>query len=182
VSSLPSASDNRSQQQAKSGYFTPLASAKNMLLTMLNLDGTLVSVPVHGVVDGDRAYFRTWRRSGTWKRLRQDDWVQVTPCTLLGLCRYGPTRNATARLLAGEEASMAAEKLARKYSIRHGFLSTFVYGLIRCPAVYYELHAEETVEPRADEPAGLQVYEAANPPSRRLPRGELCRRPTQFQS
>ena len=49
-----------------------------------------MSVRVQGIIDGDRAYFRTWSRSGTVKRLREANGMQVTPCDVLGLCSYGP--------------------------------------------------------------------------------------------
>jgi hypothetical protein len=62
-----------------------------------------VSVRVQGIIDGDRAYFRTWSRSGTVKRLREANGMQVTPCDVLGLCSYGPPLDAAARLLADEE-------------------------------------------------------------------------------
>ena len=55
-------------------------------------------------------------QSRTAKRLRHNDWVQAAPCAALGLYRYGPWLDATARLLAGEEASQAEEKLARQAS------------------------------------------------------------------
>ena len=54
------------------------------------LDGTFVSTAVHGVVDGDRAYFRIWSRSGIVKRLEHAGAVQLTPCSVLGLWSYPP--------------------------------------------------------------------------------------------
>jgi hypothetical protein len=64
-----SGTDDRYQDQAAEGYFARLASARYMLLTTIELDGTFVSAAVHGVVDGDRAYFRILSRPGIVKRL-----------------------------------------------------------------------------------------------------------------
>ena len=94
--SRPSTSDSSYQREAADGgYFAALAPAKYMLLTTFKREGTPVSTPVQGVIDGKRAYFRVWRQSGTVKRLRHTAGVQVTPCTVLGLCSFGPPINAT---------------------------------------------------------------------------------------
>ena len=61
-----SAAKGASQHEATAGYFGPLRSARYMLLTTFKQDGIPVSSHVHGVVDGDRAYFisplTTWPR------------------------------------------------------------------------------------------------------------------------
>ena len=61
---------NYQQEAADGGYFATLAPAKYMLLTTFKREGTPVSTPVQGVIDGKRAYFRVWSQSGTVKRLR----------------------------------------------------------------------------------------------------------------
>lgn len=79
-----SATDDGYQDEAAEGNFARLASTRGMLLTTIKLDGTFMSAPVQGVVDGDRAYFRAWGWSGMVKRLEHTDVVQVTPCSVLG--------------------------------------------------------------------------------------------------
>ena len=115
---------------ADGSHFAPLAQARYLLLTTFRQKGAPVSVRVQGIIDGERAYFRTWSRSGTIKRLRHANGVQVTPCDVLGLCSYGPPLDAAARLLAGEEASRIAGQLASKYPVRRPFLARLRYG--RC--------------------------------------------------
>jgi hypothetical protein len=138
--SRPVVADSTYQQQAADGgYFAALAPARYMLLTTFKRGGTPVSVPVPGVTDGRRAYFRAWSQSATVKRLRHTDAVQVTPCTVLGLCSFGPPIDATARLLSGEKASWAAGKLARKYPDRYRFLIPLLYRTWRRQMVLYEL-------------------------------------------
>lgn len=46
------------------GYFAPLADSKYMLLSTFRRNGSPVSTPVHVVVEGDAAFFRTWDVSG----------------------------------------------------------------------------------------------------------------------
>ena len=104
------------------GYFASLALAKGMLLTTFRRDGTPVSAAVPGVVDGGRAYFGAWSRSGSVKRLRHSGLVQVTPCSVRGFFTNGPPLDAVARTLSGQEATGVAGKLARKYPVRHRFL------------------------------------------------------------
>jgi hypothetical protein len=63
----------------------------------------------------------------------------VAPCTALGLYRYGPWLDATARLLAGEEASQAARRLARQHPGRPGGLARVAPRIRGARPVHYEL-------------------------------------------
>ena len=132
------------QQEATDGYFGPLRSAKHMLLTTFKPDGIPVSTHVHGIVDGERAYFRAWCQSDTAKRLRHVDDVQVTACPMLGLT-VGPPIDAVARLLPGEEASWVARKLARKYPLHQHFLIPLLHRTRRWHMAHYELLTYEAV-------------------------------------
>jgi PPOX class probable F420-dependent enzyme len=97
-------------------------------------------------VDGDRVYFRTWSGSGPSKRLGHTGRVLVAPCTVLGLCSFGPPFNATARRLAGEQAGRAARKLADEHPARHRLLTTLSRWTRRWQPVHYELLADEAPE------------------------------------
>src|SRR5688500_10383631 len=78
-----------------------LATQWAVLLTTYRRDGTPVATPVNIVVDGARAYFRTYDRSGKAKRLAHDARVEVAACTWRGR-RTGPAMRGTARPLSGE--------------------------------------------------------------------------------
>ena len=135
-----SVADRRYREETAGGnYFAPLAKARYLLLTTFKQKGTPVSGPVQGIVDGDRAYLRVWSQSGTVRRLRHTDGVQVAPCGALGLCSQGPPLDAAARRLAGEEASRVAGQLARKYPVRRRSLAQRVQRARRRRLVYYEL-------------------------------------------
>jgi PPOX class probable F420-dependent enzyme len=114
-----------------------------MLVTTFRQDGTPVSAPVRVAADGDRVYFQAWSRSGLSKRLRHTDWVQVVPCSVLGLYSYGQPLDATARLLAGEEAGRAAGLLAGAYPASQKFLIRLLRRLGGWQRVSYELQADE---------------------------------------
>ena len=134
--------DSRARQDAiGDGYFASLAPAKYMLLTTFTRDGKPVATAQRTVLDGDRAYFRTGHPTGPSRRLRDGGWVQVAPCSVLGLVRYDLPLDATARLLAGEEASTAAARLASKYPGRHRFLRRLFHRVLRRETAYYELRA-----------------------------------------
>lgn len=111
------------------------------MLTTFKPSGTPVSTAMHGIVDGDRAYFRAWTRSGPVKRLRHTATVQVAPCTALGLCNYRGPIWATARLLPAEEAGLVAGELARKYPLQHRLLSRLLRRTRRWQMLHYELLA-----------------------------------------
>jgi uncharacterized protein len=120
-------------------YFAPLAKGRYLLLTTFRQKGTPVSAVVQGITDGDRAYFRVRSRSGTARRLRRTDGVQVAPCRALGLWSYGPPLDAAARPLAGEEGSRVAGQLDRKYPVRHLSLAWLLQRAGRRRLAYYEL-------------------------------------------
>ena len=139
MASAPATADDVSAREAADGYFSALVPAKHVLVTTFKWGRTPASSPVRMVVQGDRAYFRAWSRSPAWKRLRHSSWVQVAPCTALGLYRRGPWLDATARMLAGEEASRAAKRLAREPPARLGGLASLAHRLRGARPVHYEL-------------------------------------------
>ncbi len=94
-----------------------------------------MSARVQGIVEGNRAYFGAASTSGTVKRIRRDDSVQVTACNAMGMVSYGQPQYAAVRLLAGEEASQVAAQLARRYPARRRFLSRLRHQT----TVYYQL-------------------------------------------
>jgi len=142
----PSTTDRPGREGARTGRPAPLASAKYLLLTSFNRDGAAAATPVRVLADADRAYFRASDASGLSKRLRHTDWVQVSPCTVLGVCRTGQTVDATARQLAGEEASWAAEQLAPRYPVWRRFLGSLARRVTGRRAVYYEVQPDEAAE------------------------------------
>jgi uncharacterized protein len=166
----PSTTDRPGQEAAHHNEPVSLASAKRLLITSFNRAGAPLATPVRALADGDRAYFRTSDASGISKRLRHTDWVQVAPCTVLGLCRTGPTIDATARLLADAEARQAAGQLVPKYPARRRFLRSLVYRVAGRQIVYYELRPDEVLAEPAAPPAGAaQARDRA--PVRFIPAG-----------
>jgi hypothetical protein len=97
--------------------------------------------------------------------------VQVAPCTALGVCRTGPTVDATARLLAGPEAGRAAERLAAKHPAWRGFLGSLARRVTGRRAVYYELRPDETSEEPAAPPT-VAAQARKRVPARLVPAGD----------
>ena len=115
-----------------------------MLLTTLKADGRApVNSAVRVAADGDRAWFRTRSGSAAAKRLGRAGRVQVAPCTVLGLCSFGPPFSATARLLAGEHARRAERKLAGNRRLRHRVAIPLPGWMRRWRPVFYELVADD---------------------------------------
>ena len=163
----PPTTDRPAHEAARGGQPAPLASAKYLLLTTFTRDGAPQATPVRALASGDRAYFRTRDASGVSKRLRHTDWVQVAPCTMLGICRTGPTVDATARLLADAEASRAAEQLAPQYPGWRRLLSSLAHRVTRRRTVYYELQPDETAAaPAAPASPGPQMVTRPMPVAR----------------
>ena len=143
MSSRVITTDSTSPRAAAGSYFAWLASARYVLLTTFRRDGTPVSAPVRVVADGNRLYFWAPGSSGTSKRIQRTDWVQVARCTVLGICRYGPTINAAARLLAGEEADRAAAKVAGRRPAWRRPLARMWHRVPGWRPVHYELRLDK---------------------------------------
>ena len=152
MSSRPSTTDSSGHETPQGGRFVTLESAKYLLLTTFKQDGTPMAVPVRVVVDGDRAYFGVWGASGTAKRIRRTDWVQVVRSTPLGMASFGPRINATARLLAGAEAGQAAERLARGRPAWREFAQSLAGRVTGRQTVYYELRPDQAAKEPAPAP------------------------------
>jgi PPOX class probable F420-dependent enzyme len=123
-----------------------MASAKYLLLTTFERDGSPVSAPVRGVIAGGRAYFGAWSHSGSARRLQYTDAVQVTPCGPRGFCVHGEPLAATARLLSAEEASRVAGKLAIDRPVRRRSLIPWLHRTRGRQMVHYELLAVDAAD------------------------------------
>jgi uncharacterized protein len=109
-----------------------------ILLTTYKRDGTPVGTAVNIVVDGDRAYFRTWDTAWKFRRIRNNPEVEFAPCTSGGKPTGSVTR-ARARVLEGKEAAHARRLLARKYPFSHGILVPLAHRLLGYRTMHLEL-------------------------------------------
>ena len=123
----------------------PFVAQEVVLLQTRKRDGTWVDTPVNIAVQGDRAYFRTPALASKNKRLRNFSDVRFAPCTWRGR-RTGPTVEATARRLAGEEDAAAKQLINRKYPVLQRILVPLIHRALRTETLHYEL----TVTPAGD--------------------------------
>jgi PPOX class probable F420-dependent enzyme len=123
---------------APTSALEPFVEQKTVLLTTYKRDGTGVGTPVHIAVDGERAFVRTWDTAWKLKRVRNNPEVEVGPCTAGGR-PTGPAIRARARVLDGRESEYAAEMLARKYPVLHGFLIPRLHRLRGNQTMHIEL-------------------------------------------
>ncbi|MBW3633687.1 MAG: PPOX class F420-dependent oxidoreductase [Chloroflexi bacterium] len=121
-----------------SASLAPFARQKTVLLTTFRRDGTSVGTPVSIVVDGNRAFVRSWDTSGKVKRIRNNPQVIIAPSTTRGT-PTGPALSAQARILTGSESSRAGRLLARKYPLLHGVLVPLAHRLRRNTTTHIEL-------------------------------------------
>jgi len=99
--------------------FARFVEQKTIVLTTYRRNGTPVPTPVHIAVDGPVAYIRTFDPSGKLKRMRRTPEVEIAPSTMRGRIT-GDSMRATARVLSGDEAEIAAKAMAAKYPFAHG--------------------------------------------------------------
>ncbi|MFC4003534.1 PPOX class F420-dependent oxidoreductase [Prauserella oleivorans] len=134
-----------SRQPATTPTLAPFLRQRTVLLTTFRKDGTRGATPVSIVVDGDRAYVRSFERALKTRRLRRDPRVEVAPCTRRGTTT-GPAVAGTARLLHGAEDRHAARLLRRKYPVLHT-LVPLLHRLLRRKTgrtVHFELTFPES--------------------------------------
>ena len=120
-----------------------------VLLTTYKRDGTPVGTAVNIVVEGDRAYFRTWDTAWKLRRIRNNPKVEFAPSTARGR----PTAlaiGARATVLEGEEAAHAGRLLAHKYPALHGLLVPLVHRLRGNKTMHVELTPAEAPSQNGD--------------------------------
>ena len=128
--------------EATTPALMPYVRQKTVLLTTFRRDGRPVGTPVHLVVVGDRAFFRTWDQAWKFKRLRNNPEVTIAPSTGRGK-PTGPAIRAGTRPLAGAEAATAARALRSKYPFVHGVVVPLYHRLNGLTTVHFELRPIE---------------------------------------
>jgi PPOX class probable F420-dependent enzyme len=108
----------------------PFVRQKTISLTTFRKDGTAGSSPVSIVVDGDRAYFRSFERAIKVRRIRRNPQVEFGPATASGK-PTGSVQPGRVRLLEGDEYRRAARLLRQKYPFLHGVLVPAAHRLMR---------------------------------------------------
>ncbi|MDT5090834.1 MAG: hypothetical protein QOH60_197 [Mycobacterium sp.] len=103
---------------------------KTINLTTFRKDGTAGSSPVSIVVDGDRAYFRSFERAIKVLRLQRNPNVEFGPSTTSGK-PTGAEQAGRVRLLGEDESRAAARLLRRKYPLLHGVLVPLAHRVFR---------------------------------------------------
>jgi PPOX class probable F420-dependent enzyme len=124
--------------QQMAGAFNQFVHQRTVLLTTYRRDGTPVGTPVNIVVDGDRAFVRTFDTAWKLKRIRNNPTVEIAPSTARGK-PTGPAIGARARVLGGTEADHASRALNEKYPILHGVLVPLAHRLQGYKTVHIEL-------------------------------------------
>lgn len=108
----------------------PFVRQKTIRLTTFRKDGRPGTSPVSIVVDGDRAYFRSFERAVKVRRIRNNPNVEFGPSTMSGK-PTGAMQPGRARLLEGDEYKTAARLLRRKYPVLHGVVVPLSHRLMR---------------------------------------------------
>jgi uncharacterized protein len=118
--------------------FNQFVNQRTVLLTTYRRDGTPVGTPVNIVIDGERAFVRTFDTAWKLKRIRKNPRVEIAPSTVRGK-PTGSAIGARARVLGGSESAHASQALNKKHPILHGVLVPLVHRLQRHETVHIEL-------------------------------------------
>ena len=110
--------------------WAPFVRQKTIRLTTFRKDGAAGSTPVSIVVDGNRAYFRSFERSIKVRRMRNNPSVEFGPATASGT-PTGSAQPGSVRLLEGAEYRNAGRLLRQKYPFLHGVLVPMAHRLMR---------------------------------------------------
>jgi PPOX class probable F420-dependent enzyme len=131
----------------------PFVRQKTIRLITFRKDGTPGSSPVSIVVDGDRAYFRSFERAIKIRRIRRNPSVEFGPATTSGK-PTGPVQPGVVRLLDGDEYRMVGRLLRQKYPLLHGVLVPSAHRLMRSKfgrTVHVELIPSSGLYRRSDD-------------------------------
>lgn len=115
---------------ATNPVLAPFVRQKTISLTTFRKDGTPGSSPVSIVVDGDRAYIRSFERAVKVRRMRFNPMVEFGPASGSGK-PTGSTQSGSVRLLEGADYLRAARLLRQKYPLLHGVLVPTAHRLMR---------------------------------------------------
>jgi uncharacterized protein len=118
--------------------FRPFVDQRTIVLTTYRRDGTRVATPVSIVVDGSRAFIRTWDTAGKFKRIRNNPNVTIAPSTFRGQVT-GPAIHLRATVLTGKQADTASRALARKYPLLHGIIVPLMHRVRGNTTMHLEL-------------------------------------------
>lgn len=123
----------------------PFVRQKTIRLITFRKDGTPGSSPVSIVVDGERAYFRSFEQAIKIRRIRRNPTVEFGPSTGSGKAT-GSVQPGVVRLLDGNEYREVGRLLRRKYPFLHGVLVPSAHRLMRS-RFGRTVHAELTPSP-----------------------------------
>ena len=125
---------------AQPSTLAALADARTVVLTTFRRDGTGVPTAMSMVVDGNRAFMRTWWTSGKAKRLRRNPVATVAPSTTRGRAT-GPAVQVRTRFVDGPDAARAGRLIAAKHPVLHGVAVPIAHRVTRRQPVIIELFA-----------------------------------------
>jgi PPOX class probable F420-dependent enzyme len=132
---------------ATDSALAPFVRQKTISLTTFRKNGAPGSSPVSIVVEGDRAYFRSFERAVKVRRIRSNPNVEFGAATASGK-PTGSTLSGTVRLLDGAEYSKVGCLLRQKYPFLHGVLVPMAHRLVRSK-YGRTIHAELTPLPES---------------------------------
>jgi PPOX class probable F420-dependent enzyme len=115
---------------------------------MYRRDGTAVGTPVNVMVDGDRAFFRTYAQTWKYRRLQHRVEADLAPSTWRG-CPTGPSVHASARILEGTEAERAGRLIDRKDPLFQWLLVRLLHKVLGYRTVHTELTPAASEAPGA---------------------------------
>lgn len=116
-----------------------LKDTKTIPLTTYKRNGTPIDTPVSVAFVGERAFFRSWDKAWTTKRLGNNPRGEVAPATIRGEAT-GPSIHARATLLSGDQATIAAKALARRHRVLQAVVVPMAHRIMRFHTMHYELH------------------------------------------
>jgi hypothetical protein len=103
---------------------SPFAGHNYISLESFKRSGQGVAVPVWFAEEGGTLYVYSEAASGKIKRIRNNPRVRIAPCDMRGRLK-GNRVEATARILAGDEARRADELLNAKYGFQKRLIGFF---------------------------------------------------------
>jgi hypothetical protein len=97
--------------------FPELHGHQYMSLITLRKNGAAIPTTVWFAIEDGKLYVLTGKKTGKYKRIRNNPRVQLAACNMFGNRLYSPYVEGRARIMAPEEEHIAKAALNRKYGL-----------------------------------------------------------------
>ena len=119
-------------------YIDKISNNKYINIETFKKNGSYVRTPVLFVNKDDKIYFRTSKKSGKIKRIKNNSFIKFTPCNIYGKVKYMQWKEGYAKIANTEVIDTIDRLFGQKYGIINKFLK-LLYKIRKLDLVLVEV-------------------------------------------